>query len=386
MITGRRASLFCAALVFTIALSMGGAVRGGGKKYRKGGGTSRVTPPIAYPISPATGAFFESRRLLDLGGPMGLGYTLHYKPELWTHFPAYMTHKPDGANDGAFASSLDMELIDITEDSSGDRSVHVVLGDVEEVLRYDAPSGTFQATGGVPFVLKIVNDYYYLLHPREKRVYIFQKVNKSFDNVEGHHSNWWGMVKTIFDRNGNSLRFTHDGIALSQVTDGLGRTINFTMDYNTDWPYPNKQVDDGKGRVIGFTKGSCTFATLKDARGKTTAFQTATGSRCRLITKIVRPLGNSHVDQTWKATPRALNPYQYAAGDPVGRMDVTGLAEILNDLWAYNDDNGEWEELVPVNQNDIEAWWSMVTSEMYSHDAWVKKIGASLLKCCQPST
>jgi len=47
----------------------------------------------------------------------------------------------------------------------------------------------------------------------------------------------------------------------------------------------------------------------------------------------------------WPMTdqPQALNPYQYAYGDPANLMDINGKGIMLSDAWMFDPDLGEWQ-------------------------------------------
>ncbi len=270
-----------------------------------GGSEFWSTPTENDPISMATGAFFEDWSLFSLGGPVPLYCTLHYRPELWNHFPVNRTPRLD-AGYGVFSCNHNIELIEMTNRTSGVRQVHVQFGDHEEVILYDETSQTYLPTGSTPLQLKTVGNYYYLSNPQTERVYMFRPVPDSFSDLNGYDCTWWGRVQTVTDRNGNQLSYTYTDEQqprLQQISDGLGRTV--TLSYY-DWGEgaPLETITDSNGRNYTFTHAGNTFTSMVDPESNMTAFEVGTGNHTRLITRIVRPEGNSHIDQTWTSTPK----------------------------------------------------------------------------------
>lgn len=256
-----------------------------------------VPCPIGDPVSGASGAYYRVWNLLDLGGPMDLNYTLYYLPELSIHFPVNLALKPDRDVSGMFFSSLNMEIMEIENTTDGSRSVHVLLGNREEVLDYDADSDTWMHTGSDPYQLKVENGYYYLADQKRERVYIFEPSNNTFADVQGYSSAGWGRIRAIMDRNGNSLSFSYDSRGhVSQVTDGLGRTI--TLAYSAVYPYPLETVSDGYGRSISFDSGACTFSSITGVDGSTTVFETDPERPCYIASE-TKPEGNTVMEQTF---------------------------------------------------------------------------------------
>ena len=277
------------------------------------GGYWDVTPTEVDPISTGSGAFFEDWQLYSLGGVMNLHFTLHYRPELWNHFPTDRARRLDSGF-GVFTSNHTIELIDMTRISSGERSASILFGDHEEILTYDSGSGQYNSTGSVPYQLTTDTDYYYLSDPLQQRVYIFKRVSDTFADLNGFNANWWGRVATVLDRNGNRLDYSYTNETLTSVSDNLGRTL--TLDYGAVQSNPLQTVTDTNGRTVSFTSGVCTFASMTDQLLNTTQFQTpAASNQCRLITSIVKPKGNSHIDQTWTSTPRGAWFFGVAAQD-----------------------------------------------------------------------
>ena len=296
-------------------------------------GTIRpITPTNGDPISASTGAFFQDWALFDLGGPMDLGFTLHYRPELWNHFPTDRMQRLD-AGFGVFTCNHTIELIDMTRVNSDARSVCILFGDHDEILTYDPDSNQFKATGAVPYQLILDGtDYYCIADPLKELVYFFKKVPDAFFDLNGFNSNWWGRIETIMDRNGNTLRYTYTNEVsprLKSVTDGLGRSIEFA--YEGEW-MPLKSITDSYGRTVEFTSAGNSFSSMTDPMGLTTQFVMGQDNHSQLIEQIIKPQGNSHIDQTWTSTPRGDWYFgvdtQY---DPYGNQTTLTYSPDVND-------------------------------------------------------
>ena len=255
------------------------------------------------PISTATGSFYEDWQLLSLGGPMELGFTLHYRPELWNHFPTDRMQRLD-AGFGVFTCNHTIELIDMTRVNSPERSACILFGDHEAIMTYDAATAQFKATGSVPYRLVMDHSKYILTDPLNERVFIFKQVPDAFYDLNGFNSNWWGRIETILDRNGNTLSYNYTNEIsprLKSVTDGLGRSIEFI--YEGEW-MPLASITDSYGRTFNFTSAGYSFSSMTDPMGQTTQFIMGPDDHSQLIQQIIRPEGNSHIDQTWTSTPR----------------------------------------------------------------------------------
>lgn len=114
-----------------------------------------------------------------------------------------------------------------------------------------------------------------------------------------------GALQKIADRNGNSLELTYDGYGyLSQVSDGLGRTLTFDANGKH-----LKGVTDGTRTVTyGFWNGVA-LVEASDVSGNLTTYENSHfGYENHRITSVVHPLGNHHYtqDYSWGAWDRVL--------------------------------------------------------------------------------
>ena len=124
------------------------------------------TPVGGDPISMSNGSFFEDWNLFDLGGPLGLDFTLHYRPALWNHSPTYLVPRLD-AGYGVFTCNHTIELITMTHQTSSNRQAIIFLGDHEEILQYNETSEEYETTGSIPYVLDSVDGSYVLTDPQQ---------------------------------------------------------------------------------------------------------------------------------------------------------------------------------------------------------------------------
>lgn len=264
--------LRCFCLVFCLVLCMETLAQDSLTTWTISFGPAPETPISSDPISMSNGAFFEDWNLFDLGGPLGLGFTLHYRPALWNHSPTYLVPRLD-AGYGVFTCNHTIELITMTHQTSSNHLAIVFLGDHEEVLQYNETSAEYEPTGSIPYVLDFVGGSYVLTDPQQQLVYIFAAVPEGFVNQGGYDSDWWGRVQTVMDRNGNQLNYTYTAEhqpRLQQVSDGLGRTL--TLSYLAEWA-PLESVTDSNGRSYTFTSSGNTFSSMTDPQSNTTTFE-----------------------------------------------------------------------------------------------------------------
>ncbi|MEI6569554.1 MAG: DUF6531 domain-containing protein, partial [Verrucomicrobiota bacterium] len=78
-----------------------------------------------------------------------------------------------------------------------------------------------------------------------------------------------GRLASISDKNGNAIALAYDGTSLSAVTDTVGRSINFSNDFNGCL----LQITDPLGRAVRFTYDASTnLVSVSDLRSNLTQF------------------------------------------------------------------------------------------------------------------
>jgi len=113
-----------------------------------------------------------------------------------------------------------------------------------------------------------------------------------------------GVLTAVTDRNGNTLTVTQGTNGPTQVSDGLGRTLTFT--YQPDGKL--SQVKDQSGRAVSFAYTNGILTSVTDVAGKVTSHSiTSAGTLTGLISKTIRPGGNTAFSQTYDATGRVAS-------------------------------------------------------------------------------
>jgi YD repeat-containing protein len=212
------------------------------------------------------------RRVLDLGGPLPLAFSLYYASGL-------NKTGPMGRNwSHTFNWSLSINGTEVT-----------IVDPEGRTITFQEDGAGFQLIGptDIPYKITKIGTDFILLDPRTHILY-------TFDNS--------GFLTKIDDGKGNMLTLSYVGGQLDQVTDNLGRTLDFTY--------------DGSGRLISVTDGTRTvtfgysdflLTSITDGRGKTTVFNYDSGAIPGLITKITRAEGNTPITMTYDADGKVIN-------------------------------------------------------------------------------
>ncbi len=299
------------------------------------------------PVSAANGAFKYSLELDALGGPMELGFALHYRSDFqqliynsgngnglpfrfWYSPYGVLEYHYDDEEKGPFATA---------QVDEGD----VVSFKLEQDEWVPAESGDFGKTDNVyPFRWQLVETtgYFYLMDPLDQLVYIFKKVVAP-STVPG-----LCRLERIEGRNDTAIVFEYaesDDFNPSRVADGLGRY--FDLSYSTvGSDTALVSVSDQQDREIVFTHESSgadnwnlwTLRSVADAAGGATTFQYTTVGFfpilwTDLITQVQRPKGNIPYTQSYDS--KTLNGESYAR--VVSQTDADGNAT----TFSYSEDS-----------------------------------------------
>jgi RHS repeat-associated protein len=145
----------------------------------------------------------------------------------------------------------------------------------------------------------------------------FRFMNPENNLVYDFDSN--GFLTKIEDRNGNALTITRTIQGVTQVADGLGRTLTFS--YGGTAQPSLSRVQDQSGRAITFTHdGSYNLTSITDANGNTTTYSYS-GT---LLAKTVRPKGNSPYAQTFDPVSGAAITQTDSQGNKTALSYITG--------------------------------------------------------------
>ena len=165
---------------------------------------------------------------------------------------------------------------------------------------------------GTPYQLVEEGTKLKLMDPQFNRIYSYETSEMVDGDVRG--------VETIRDRNGNThmLSYNPDG-TLMQVTDGLGRSLDFTCQISFGLPRITR-VTDQTGRFIEFAYNQPTQTSYTDPRGGVTRYGYLPGRA--LIDTLTRPAGNRTILNSFDNFGKVLNQI-----DGLGNMTNLSYAE-----------------------------------------------------------
>ena len=270
---------------------------------------------VGDPTAAHNGAYHFTMPLLDLGGPMGLRFSLIYRSDFMQmspSLPSDFLHRfwwspkysavlaPAG-----WVGDVDVWTIQM---ANGNTVSFKKAGD-EWVLPGPTDLGYVDNGSAVRYVLKETADYLYLMDPIAGRVHIFEKV------VIGSPPNQFdmGRIVRVVDRNGNQLIYTYganDQNNPIRIEDGLERSLDLTYGGSLT------QVTDQAGRQVSFAfdngadnGGAPTLRSVTDPLGQTTIFAYTTvqdpynpfNIYFDNIVSVARPLGNVPYTQAYAA-------------------------------------------------------------------------------------
>ena len=283
------------------------------------------------PINLGTGGLYlPHRRLLDLGGPMGLQLTVYYDSKLFTDGLIGMA----GFN---WLTNFDWLLLP----AGNNRQVVTPRG---RIIRFE--KGYFDSTWTlrprrhIPFQLLEVGGNFVFIDPRDQRIYTFSPI---------------GKLLKVEDGRGNTLTLTHDfADRVQMVSDGLGRQLTFTYGVGL------ATATDGTRTVtFGYTGNDVT--TITDPAGYPTTFTYALGS-LGLMESETRPEGNTPFTQTWDGKERVAT-----------QTDAYGNTSTV----LYDDAVGERTYINPLPHDEAHGYGPLYTLQAYTDDLGASAIVSS---------
>jgi len=292
---------------------------------------------LGDPIAANNGTYHFTMPLLDLGGPMGLGFSLIYRsdfvqmgPSQPTDFPHRFWWSPKYS--AVFVPSGWVGDVDVwTIQMANGNTVSFKKAGDEWVLPDPTDFGYVDNGSAVRYILKETTDYLYLMDPIAERVHIFEKVTigsppNQFD---------MGRIVRVVDRNGNQLIYTYaapDQNNPIRIEDGLGRSLDFTY---SDTPQDHlTAVTDQAGRQVSFAfdngadnGGFWTLRSVTDPLGQTTTFAYTT------VQDPYNPFNIYFDNIVSVARPRGNVPYSQAYDAPV--LDGMYTVRVVEQTDAY---------------------------------------------------
>ena len=236
--------------------SLGGNITGNTPDQVVGCGTN-IDPPLGVtrtskdskqggdsndPVSTFTGELFNQYDPdISLGGPMPLYFARYYSSG-FTQVGIFARLGDD------WRHNFDWKLSIIGA------NMHII-DNQGRTIQFAKNSSNWDLVGKKDIVYQLVETAgaYTLLDPRNQRMYKF---------------NATGQLTGIEDGRGNSHTLSYAGGPLTQVSDGLGRVLNFTYDTNVHLV----SVDDGLGRSVDFAYTGTFLTGVTDALGNTTTY------------------------------------------------------------------------------------------------------------------
>ena len=214
-----------------------------------GGGFARLANDDGDPVSTATREFFFYRQWLDLNGPtMPLTFDLFHGSQLKELLAYDFLPEDFSSNHHLYARKSDL-----FDGFFFQLQFYLGLGQFVTFTKGNA-GAEWELTEGERWKYEVeeTTDYYYLKDPGTQRVWIFKKHPLGTD-VEPAY------CLQILDRNGNSLTYEQPAADPNltgpvSVTDGLGRTLNFTYGQVPNFVLDPKlyltEVSDHTGRSV----------------------------------------------------------------------------------------------------------------------------------------
>jgi YD repeat-containing protein len=250
---------------------------------------------------------------LSLEGPVTVGFGRYYASLL--------------ANDGLVSGHLGPNWL-----GTYDWSLSVASGGIVSVVTNRGQLIRFQPnpTGGYALVqpmdqkyaLAFVGSTWQFTDPLRREIYLFDGTSN--------------LLSQVVDEHGNALGLSYVGGRLSQVSDGLGRTLSFS--YSTSGLLTS--VSDGT-RSVSYAYTGGVLSSVTDVAGRVWTFAYVTGSMQGLLTGVTEPAGNTPMVQSFDPLGRVISQTDAAGGISIYAYDTpTGntFSDPLGNTWNYRHD------------------------------------------------
>ncbi len=195
-------------LFFLATLILPPAVLGGAGVTIEKGYKTWTTFTTVEPISAGGGEFRHSWRLLSLGGPIPMDFTLIYAPDLiWKNpYDDGRMQFPPSSGIFSFTSDTIIRVMEFEDQNvtPAESYINVFVSDDMLVFKDDG-TGNFVHQGPEKYQIKQVGDYYYFMDPLRELVYIFRSRTLNWEYPNNRLLRRAGEVVYITDRNNNTL-------------------------------------------------------------------------------------------------------------------------------------------------------------------------------------
>jgi len=311
-----------------------------------------LPPKACDPVVTSVGEYVTTIVDLALGGPMPLGFARHHGAFLGqaaSFWGFYATL--DGAMGANWVHNHQLLL---RRTSATKVAVYYTKG---KVIFFEKKNGAWQMAAapigfvymGTPYQMVEAGSKLEMMDPQQRVILTFEFTGLANGQVTG--------VEKVRDRNGNAHAYAYDAQGLlTDVADGLGRTLTFTYKVAAGVSRV-ETVTDQSGRQVSFTFGATTgrLRSATNGRNLVTDYAYATGSR---LAKLTRPGGNVPVSNVYDSNGRCTSQTDgqgnvwslaYAAGrttitDPRGKKRVHEFDARLR-LVRWTDEAGKSVDL-----------------------------------------
>lgn len=238
------------------------------------------------PVNTATGEFYFDMPLIDLGGPHPLTFSLYYGSNVYKKETLKQTFGPTMGY--IFLHNYNMLFQPIPNQPR----VKVFYKNGRSItFQWDPVKIGWKPRNkeDIPFTLFRVVDGWLFMDPSVGKIFKFR-----LD----------GLLRYIEDRNGNRISLIYDNNkVLTSINDGLGREINFEYEHSK-----LTKITDGYGRAFTFTYSDTGLLTsIVDPMERITRFEYDLESTSPgLITRVIQPNGNSHMEQIYDFAGRVM--------------------------------------------------------------------------------
>jgi len=257
-------------------------------------GLPHTKDALEDPVDAATGEYYIFPRLdFFLGGPLPVGLTRYYASNLRAQRGVGSALGPNWVHNFDLALIPRYHAFDTSWD---DFTVVYDYGKLIEFTHYTEDAELWQLNfHQEPIQYQLKNDqddgtgHFWLLDPIKEQVYRFDE---------------YGDLVEIRDRNGNLLTLTRNLPGwVDQVTDGLGRNLQFTYNINDELI----QVSDGTRQVRYGYDGSGTLVSVTDAMNNQTQYAYVDiKQNGPLLTHVTLPRGNVPYTQTYSGSREVI--------------------------------------------------------------------------------
>ncbi len=240
------------------------------------GGNKPTAASVKDPISTFSGELYKQFAAdIDLGGPMSLSFSRYYGSGL--------------ESDGILAGTLGNNWRHNFDWFLNNTGTGVdILSSNGALIQFSDSAGNWQQSGNTGIKYQLVEDggtgEFTLLNVKRKRYYLFSTT---------------GLLTDIYDGRGNQHDLTYNGSnQLTQVTDGIGRTLTFAYSENK-----LSMVSDGT-RTASFSYNNDNLVGSTSVDGYTSTYVYAVNG---LMSSYIKPAGNSVISQVFDGSGKVTS-------------------------------------------------------------------------------